>query len=355
MKNEMQKYISIFFLFILFCAFSGPGDAQCQAIQHRMLVILSELGDPYQSAFDFTISELSRLGYVQDKNFSFKLYSLDHYKGRTKRILMLEAANRYDLIVVFGTIGTIALKDIILDDPEYEKIVFSCVTDPVGAGVIDDFVSPPTHNFTGVTYAVPVAERIHFIKRVMPQARKIGLIYADMPQSHGYNNWLRDCLKNDARCDGYEILFRSVPFVESQGGMIRMTIESVRHIKELDQKVDLFLSANDQLASHSLFPQKVCALSEKPLVGLNKKDVMEARGATMAIFPTPEGIGRQTAKIIHRLLEGASVKDVLPEEVNEFGVAFDLVKAKQFGIHIPEDLLQRAGNNIINAELIQGH
>jgi len=343
----MKKRLSIFCLLFLFCSFWGPGDVQCLANQHSMLVILSELGEPYQSAFDFTISELSRLGYVQDKNFSFKLYSIDHYKGRVKRILLIEEGNRYDLVAVFGTIGTIALKENILDDPEYEKIVFSCVTDPVGAGVIDDFVGPPTHNFTGVTYAIPVAKRINFVKRVMPEARKIGLIYADMPQSRGYNNWLRDYLENNAQCHGCEIFFRSVPFVESKGGMIRMAMESKKHIKELDQKVDLFLSANDQLASQPFFPKNVYEFSTKPLVGLNKQDVMEKRGATMSIFPTTEGIGRQTANIIKRLLGGAAVKEVLPEEVDAFGVAFDLAKAKQFGIEIPEDLLKQAGKNII--------
>ena len=268
---------------------------------------------------------------------------------------MLESKNRYDLVAVYGTIGTIALKEIVLDDPEYDKIVFSCVTDPLGAGVIEDFVSPPKHNFTGVTYAVPIAERISFIKRVMPEARKIGLIHADMPQSHGYNNWLRKCMKNDKRCNDYEIFFRSVPFVESKGGIVRMTMESMKHIKALDQKVDLFLSANDQLASHAHFPQKVYALATKPLIGLNEKDVMEQRGATMAIFPTHEGIGRQTATLIKRLLEGASVKDVLPEEVKEFGVAFDLGKTEQFGLHIPEDLLKRAGDNVIKTNQIKNH
>ena len=146
-----------------------------------------------------------------------------------------------------------------------------------------------------------------------------------MPQSRGYNNWLRDYLENNAQCHGCEIFFRSVPFVESKGGMIRMAMESKKHIKELDQKVDLFLSANDQLASHPFSPN-VYEFSTKPLVGLNKQDVMEKRGATMSIFPTTEGIGRQTANIIKRLLGGAAVKEVLPEEVDAFGVAFDWQK-----------------------------
>ncbi|XPS88214.1 uncharacterized protein Dvar_62330 [Desulfosarcina variabilis str. Montpellier] len=80
----MKKRLSIFCLLFLFCSFWGPGDVQCLANQHSMLVILSELGEPYQSAFDFTISELSRLGYVQDKNFSFKLGAVSKKINLTK-------------------------------------------------------------------------------------------------------------------------------------------------------------------------------------------------------------------------------------------------------------------------------
>ena len=78
MKNNIEKRFPLFLFLILFCSLLGPGEVQCRADQHRILVILSELAEPYQSAFDFTISELSKLGYVQCHNFSFTVYSMDH-------------------------------------------------------------------------------------------------------------------------------------------------------------------------------------------------------------------------------------------------------------------------------------
>lgn len=342
---KIRFYIIIFF--ILFFSLSENREAKCETKQYKILLIASEHGEPYQSVIDSMTYELSKMGYIKDKNLTIKYYSLDHYKGRAKSILKQEADVNYDLITVFGTVGTIALKEIILDDPDYKKVVFSTITDPVGVGVIDDFINPPKHNFTGIAYPVPVRERFNFIKKVMPEVKKIGFIYADMPQSHSYNKWVKDFLKNDPEFKDYEIFFREVPFVKSKGGMIRMAKESKQYIKELDQKVDIFLSANDQLALQPFFPKNVYELSTKPLVGVGRPDVMEQRGATMAIFPTPEGIGRQTAKIMKRLLEGASVKEIIPEETNEFGIAFDMKKIQQFGIKVPEDILIQAGNNIV--------
>lgn len=334
-------------LFTLFFSLSGNQNANCETKQYKILLVASEHGEPYQSVIESMTSELSRMGYIKDKNLIIKYYSLDHYKGRAKSILKQETAIKYDLITVLGTVGTIAFKEIILDDPDYKKVVFSTITDPVGVGVIDDFINSPKHNFTGVAYPVPIKERFNFIRKVMPDVRKIGLIYADMPQSHSYNKWVKDFLKNSSDFKDYEILFRQVPFVKSKGGMIRMAEESKKYIKELDKKVDIFLSANDQLALQPFFPKNVYELSSKPLIGVGEHDVIEQRGATMAIFPTPEGLGRQTAKIIKRLLEGASVKEVIPEETNEFGIAFDMKKIQQFGIKIPEDILKQAGNHIV--------
>ena len=346
-KGKMKIRVGIISLCVLFLLLCGNQRADCSPTQYNILLVVSEQGEPYQSVIDSMTSELSNMGYVQDKNLTIKFYSLDHFEGRAKRILMEEAENKYDLIAVFGTIGTIAFKELILDDPHYEKVVFSTITDPVGIGVIDDFTNPPKHNFTGVAYPVPVKERFQFIKKVMPDVRKIGFIYADMPQSHSYNQWVKDFIATDPEYKDYEILFREVPFAKSEGGMLRMAEESEKFIKELDPQVDMFLSANDQLALQPFFPQNVYKLSTKPLVGVGKPDVMERRGAVMAIYPTPEGIGKQTAKIIQRLLEGASVKEVLPEETNEFGIALDLKKIKQFGLTVPEDILLQAGKNIV--------
>lgn len=332
---------------LLVAIFFQHGHCEVRGEVRKILLIASESGEPYQSVIDSFTSQLAQTGYVKDRNLEIRQYSIDHYEGRAKRILQDGADRKYDLTVVLGTVATKALKKLILGDPQYEKVVFSTVTDPVGLGVVEDFKNPPKYNFTGVAYPVPVRKRFDFIRRLMPKARKIGLIYADMPQSHSYNKWVKDFLAGDPEYKDYEILFREVPFAKGEGGKIRMSRESEKFIRELDPKVDLFLSANDQLALQPFFPKLVYDIATKPLVGVGGPDVTERRGATASIFPTSEGLGRQTAKIVKRLLDGASIKEVVPEEANEFGIAFDMEKVRKFSITVPEDLLKQAGNNIV--------
>ncbi|SLM31399.1 ABC-type uncharacterized transport system periplasmic component-like protein (fragment) [Desulfamplus magnetovallimortis] len=90
----------------------------------------------------------------------------------------------------------------------------------------------------------------------------------------------------------------------------------------------------------------VYASATKPLVGLGRKDVMENWGATMSIYPSLTDAGKRCAEMIKQLFEGKSIKEIIPEWPST-GMAFDLNKAKQFGITIPEDLLKIAGENII--------
>jgi putative tryptophan/tyrosine transport system substrate-binding protein len=51
--------------------------------------------------------------------------------------------------------------------------------------------------------------------------------------------------------------------------------------------------------------------------------------------------------MIKDLFEGKKVSDIVPEWPHKFGVAVDLKKAKRFGIDIPVELLQMAGENIV--------
>jgi putative ABC transport system substrate-binding protein len=51
--------------------------------------------------------------------------------------------------------------------------------------------------------------------------------------------------------------------------------------------------------------------------------------------------------MIIQFFEGKTASQVMPEWPHKFGIAVDLRKAKQFGIEVPIEMLQMAGENII--------
>jgi putative ABC transport system substrate-binding protein len=183
--------------------------------------------------------------------------------------------------------------------------------------------------------------------RLMPKARTFGLIYADMPQSRSYNRWLEDLLRHDPEFREIRIIYRPVPLVTGEKGDRAMAENSRRIIRELDPRVDAYIKPCDQMGTRRHFSEVVYATSKKPLIGLVKDDVMGSWGAVATIFPLHDSIGRQAARMIKELFEGRMVSDVMPEWPQKYGVAIDLRKARRFGVDVPVELLQMAGENII--------
>ena len=314
------------------------------ALGADLLIIESEEGAPYTTISKAILSELSRLGFIEGQNLQVKYWSLGNSEGMARRAWMEEKDNHYDVIFLNGTVA--ALNFYKFEGPSSKnKFVFGAVTDPIGIGIIDEFNTAPTSNITGICYPIKIEERLRFLQRTMPEARDIGFVYSDMVQSLSYQQWLEKALITD-EFKHLRFHFRKVPFVKGEEGHVRMTRLAKQFIEELDPKVDLFLSPNDQMGVQQPFAQMVWQTATKPLIGLGRLDVMEGWGATMSIFPSLTETGKRLALMISDILTGTPVNQ-LPPQWPESGMAFDLQKTRRFNISIPDEMLLTAGANII--------
>lgn len=342
-----RTMVASFALVLLFSApvLSEPKPQPKETKVHKLLILDSQKGNPYDEVRASLLKSLEGYGYFEGKNLKVTLRVIGNDIKGGERILGKEINNKYDVIFVGGTAATIAAKNALYG--KAQPVVFGSPTDPVGIGVIKDFKSRPAANFTGVCYPVPVKARLKFIKQLLPRARTLGLIYADMPQSHSYNRWVEDLLKNDPAFKDIKVIFRPVALVTGEFGDKTMAEEAAKHIRELDTKVDAYIKPCDQMGTRKIFSRVVYKTSGKPLIGLVRDDVMGMWGATATMFPDHAGIGKQAARMIRDLFEGGRVKDLVPEWPKKYGFAVDLQKAKQFGIKVPVEILEMSGENII--------
>lgn len=311
---------------------------------YNLLIIDSQTSEPYLTVKRIMLEELMSRGFIPGENLTISQWSLGNSSGMARRAWMTEQDNNHDLIFLNGTIAVQSFKEFAFGNEKY-RFLFGTVTDPVGLGVIRDFSSYPRSNFTGVAYPVQVRERLRFIMKILPEVRDIGMIYADMSQSHSYIKWLRDALE-DEEFSHLRIHFRQVEFIPSELGHLRMIMLAEEHIRELNDKVDLFLSPNDQMGAQPEFAKALSQITDKPLVGLSREDVMDERGALMSIYPSLQLMGIQLADMIEKLLTGQQIKEIMPQW-SKPEVAFNLKEARDRGIIIPEEYLDLAGDNII--------
>lgn len=87
-----------------------------------------------------------------------------------------------DLTLGIGTGASVALQSASIYAGKTNPIFFTAVTDAVGAGLVDSDEAPG-QNITGSSDLNPVADQIALIKRCIPNATKIGVMYTQSEQN----------------------------------------------------------------------------------------------------------------------------------------------------------------------------
>ena len=318
-----------------------PSQSESDNKVKKLLIINSQLGEPYTSSSKVIIAQLEKLGYKEQENLSISQHSIQNKEDLGVQILT--RSTDYDVCLTNGTIANISAFKCGFKKPQY-KFVFCNLTDPVGIGVVKALDEPTDSNFTGIGYTIPVIERLRFLRDVMPHAKKIGMIYADMPQSHGYLKWLNDSLKLEEFSD-MELILEKVEFVKGEEGSIQMAKLAKDFILSLNEKVDVFMTPSDQMGTQRYFAETVAEFGIKPLMGLSQKEITEDWGACFAVYMDPDLAYKETAEMIKKLFQGQNIKDIIPQSPKaRYGL--NLKRIKKFNMSISDSILKKA-NDIV--------
>lgn len=312
---------------------------------YRLLVIDSQSGAPYGDIRQAMLEKLSESGYRLGENLRLNAYTIGNEVLSGEKLIKTAMESPPDVIFAGGTVATIAAQTVLFG--QQQPVVFAGTTDPVGIGVIDGFDRSPKANFTGVSYPVPVEARFRFMRHLLPRAQRIGLIYADMPQSRSYNKWIRRLFEQEELFRDIQVIFTPVPLATGNQGEIQMAEHAAPLVRALDKKVDVFISPNDQFGVREEFARLIDTESDKPLIGLVRDDVMAGWGALATVYPLHDNIGALAASMVQAVFEGKAVSEIMPRRPSRFGYAVNLRRAQELGVKVPVGILQLAGKDIL--------
>ena len=322
MKAARRSGTGILILILALLAAPLAVQAQ-QARAYRIGVV--HLGGPYSAAVDGLRDGLNELGLEEGKQLIFHVRDV---KGDPKSV---EAAARslerekVDLIFSVATSVTIAVKRATQSVP----IVFYAGTDPVEVGLVKSFAKPGGR-LTGIhSRSVPlVAKRLQLLKEMIPAVRRVVYFYnPGNPINQQGIRFARDA----ARKLKVELVERQVGSVEE----LRAGLDALQP-GEADALtyVDGMVTSQEEMV--------IDAATKKKLAIVVGERTSVAKGALASYGVSYYTNGRLAAKLVQRVLQGASPADMPVEQVDRLHFVVNLKTAKALGLRIPPSVMIRA-------------
>ncbi|HET6477091.1 MAG TPA: ABC transporter substrate-binding protein [Thermoleophilia bacterium] len=265
---------------------------------------------------------LMEAGYT---NVTYDLQNAEGDMATTASIAQKFAGDDLDLVLGVATPTAQALVKQITDRP----VLFTAVTDPVGAGLVED-PNMPSANVTGVSDMQPVKPILELAQTFRPDAKNVGMVY-----NAGESNsvFLVEQAEKDAGTMGLTIV--KAPASTSA--------EVQAAAKSLIGRVDAIAVIGDNTAVSALEAIiKVCDENDIPLVAGDPDSVK--RGAVACYGFDYYDLGKQTGVMAAQILGGAPVDEVPVQFAENLQLSINEKAATAQGVTIPDDLVAQAVN-----------
>ncbi len=282
-------------------------------------VIQSDNTKENESSYRGFIKAFTDKGYAQNDYYSVSFTDCDDSKTKCK-----EAANKYveaevDLIFAIGEKAAVAAKKATSTIP----VIFCSVYDPIESKLVKS-CEKPNANITGVSDFTPVDEQFAFIRKVLPDAKRVSSLHF----SSDANSILITTLAKDSAKD-YDFKYSSYSALDSD------KLTSV--LKDALKKADALYICEDELTVENA--EAIIKEANKAKVPIfAASDVFMSFGTFATCVPDYEDLGYNAGELaLICLKELHSISNISVEyPVKCIGYISTSV-AEKLEIEVPED------------------
>ncbi|HCI75271.1 MULTISPECIES: ABC transporter substrate-binding protein [Psychrobacter] len=269
------------------------------------------------------IDELNEAGFKDGENLKVNFQSAQGNTATAGQIAKQFVADNSDVIVAIGTPSAQSVAAATSSIP----LVFSAVTDPVAAKLVTKLDGSGT-NVTGGSDALPYEPQIELMRQIIPSLKNVGYVYS--PGEVNSTIILKN-LKEKLTPLGINVL--EAPAQRSTD--IAMAARS------LEGKVDMIYTSTDNnvvSAYESLY--QVAKESKIPLIASDTSSV--ERGAVAALGVNYYELGRETGKIVVRILNGEKAGAIPVYTPQMLDLYVSPKHAKEEGITLSQAVIDKA-------------
>ena len=246
------------------------------------------------------VDELAKQGYVEGENIEIDFQNAQGEQRNLKTISQ-QLAESSDVVLAIATPSAQSLANTTQTTP----VIFSAVTDPVSAKLVESR-EHPGGNVTGTSdqSSDAISTQINLIKKVLPKAKSIGILYT---QSEPNSVVQKDEAKRLLEEKGFTVVEKTI--LDSNN--VKAAAES------LMTEVDMVFVPTDNIISSTMETVKQVSIKHKvPVFGGSTE--MIAVGGLYNYGTNYEELGRQTARMLIRVLKGEKPENIaveLPEKL----------------------------------------
>lgn len=297
----------------------APASAQDKSVAVTAIVehpALDAVRDGVQAA-------LKEAGYEAGKNLKWQYQSAQGNTGTAAQIARKFVGDKPDAIVAIATPSAQAVVAATKNVP----VVFSAVTDPVAAKLVTSWDASGT-NVTGVSDLLALDKQIDLIKRVVPGAKRVGMVYnPGEANSVVVVNQLKELLPKH----GMTLVEASAPRSVDVGSAARSLIG----------KADvIYTNTDNNVVSAYEALVKVGQEAKLPLVASDTDSVK--RGGIAALGINYRDLGEQTGRMVVRILKGEKPGDIKPETSTKLELFVNPGAAEKQGVKLSDELVKSA-------------
>jgi putative ABC transport system substrate-binding protein len=262
-------------------------------------------------------------GYIEGRNiiieYRYVQGVVDRFPALVDELIRLKV----DVLVVGGTLAAQSAKAATATVP----IVFTLVSDPVGAGLVAS-LARPGGNATGLSNIIYElsATQLQVLKEAVPKVSRVAVLHNPLNSGRALNT-----VRDAARALGVELQVlevRQPPELASAFSAL-----TARH-------ADAVLALSDPVFGNEVQLSNLAAANRLPAMYATR-EFAEA-GGLLAYGPNFPDNYRRAASYVDRILKGAQPGDLPVEQPTRFEFVINLKTAKALGLTIPQSLLQRA-------------
>lgn len=295
--------------------------------QNVKTVFISKVVDhpALEATVNGIIDGLKVAGYTCDKNLKLKVESAQANVSLASQIAAKFVSQNPDVVV---GVGTISAQSYIKYATKNElKVIFSSITDPLGAGLVKSLDKPGV-NISGVSNFIDLESQLSLFKKIQPNLKRIGILY------------------NSGEANSVSIVEKLIELCSKFGiTLVQQTANKSSEVSQsaqnLASQVDAIFISNDNTALSSLQTIINTANANKIPVYLSDTDAVE-QGGLAALGPNQYEIGLQTASMIVMALNGGDIKSMSVEFPKKVDLYINLKAAKKLGINISDEILKTA-------------